>query len=180
LSGSDPIKGPDLAFILLPSATVEHLSAYATFTNGLNRRREALESEPECDEAFAVVVGGVAEWTSTCETPERSITTMGALSNVGIFKEAAGASGYDFFEFVATPERNFKMPENYQGVSGGGLWKFYLKSKPGGFDVVQARLVGVAFYQTDGGTILCHGPHSIYHELYGRLPSVPLVAAQIT
>lgn len=181
LRGSDPMKGPDLAFILLPAATAEQLSAYATFTNGLNRRREAQESEPECDEAFAVVVGGVAEWTSTSETVERSITTMGALSNVGAFKTSPGADGYDFFEFFAHPERNFRMPKSYHGVSGGGLWKFYLKSaRGGGFDVVQARLVGVAFYQTDAGTILCHGPRSVYHDLYGRLHSMSLAAAQST
>lgn len=169
----DPVLGPDLAFILLPSNTADDLAAYATFTNGLKRLREVQEPEPACDEAFAVVVGGVAEWSSTAETPERSVTTLGALSNVGTFTPANGAEGFDYLEFSAHPERNFRMPDSYQGVSGGGLWKFYLKSTPEGFEVVEARLVGVAYYQTEAGTILCHGPRSIFHELYGRLPHVP-------
>jgi hypothetical protein len=167
------IAGPDIGFLLLPAEVAGAVGGYASFTNLENRRRDFECKEPACDVSFFTVVGGVHEWTrGPFETETQSTTMFGGLSNIGLIMRASGAEGFDFAEFSATPESNFRMPQSYQGVSGGGLWKFLLKETTVGYELIQARLLGVAFYETGDGKIICHGPLSIYRNLYPSLPGL--------
>jgi hypothetical protein len=63
------------------------------------------------------------------------------------------------------------MPENVQGMSGGGMWraKFSMSEDLKEFRLHAVLFSGVNFYQTDIGKeyqILGHGPISIYKNLY--------------
>lgn len=167
--------GPDIGFVVLPAGAAELIGAIATITNGENRRREVFEKQPECDLSTCCVLGGVSEWTAgPVDAGTYSITQFHSLANVGKIRRFDGSPEFDYYEFEAEPEQSFELPKSYQGVSGGGLWKFYFKDDDEGLNLVDSRLIGVAFYETDRGTILCHGPKSIYAMLYSKLPIAPL------
>jgi hypothetical protein len=64
-----------------------------------------------------------------------------------------------YFEPVNDPR--FVMPSSFEGTSGGGLWSFYVVEKDNKPEVIERRLIGVAFFQSpssDGRlSITCHG-----------------------
>jgi hypothetical protein len=69
---------------------------------------------------------------------------------------------------------------NYQGLSGGALWRVYItKDSNGEPSVLEKMIFGVAFHQSElvGGarTITCHGSKSVYdtliHEIQNRWPA---------
>jgi hypothetical protein len=73
----------------------------------------------------------------------------------------------DRFRFQPLASPGVALPKSYQGTSGGGLWHFYLAEDD--FSVVQARLVGVAYFEKPVGDelhLLGHGQISIYDTLY--------------
>jgi hypothetical protein len=41
------------------------------------------------------------------------------------------------------------LPKSYKGTSGGGVWKFFLGERD--FSVLQARLIGVAYWEMPVG-----------------------------
>jgi hypothetical protein len=62
------------------------------------------------------------------------------------------------------------LPTSYKGTSGGGLWKFYLAKVT--FSLLQARLIGVAYWEKPVGTelhLVGHGQVSIYDHLVNAI-----------
>jgi hypothetical protein len=51
----------------------------------------------------------------------------------------------DRFRFQPVASEGVILPKSYKGTSGGGLWKFYLAQE--NFSLVQARLIGVAYWE---------------------------------
>jgi hypothetical protein len=81
------------------------------------------------------------------------------------------ANGNDLFRFEPVPAPGFKLPTNYKGTSGGGLWRLYTKQHDdGSFSLVQRRLVGVAFWETaEERHLICHGQSSVYGHLFANV-----------
>lgn len=70
------------------------------------------------------------------------------------------------------PDRK-KLPANFGGISGAGLWRVFLKENEGGYTVVGKWLIGVANWgKSSDMTITCQG----FERLYQRL--VPEVRKQ--
>jgi len=87
--------------------------------------------------------------------------------------------GWDYITVNLNLPQNPALPQDYGGVSGGGIWRatFYMTEDEGTFLIENARrdivLSGVAFYQTDSASrqIIGHGPRSLYAALYDHVSS---------
>jgi hypothetical protein len=72
-----------------------------------------------------------------------------------------------------SPKPALTPPASYAGTSGGGLWRLYTKREEDNtYSLVQARMVGVAFWEKPVGTelhIVCHGQVSVHSVLHGAI-----------
>jgi hypothetical protein len=93
-------------------------------------------------------------------------TPFEGLINVGhVFVDDETA---DRFRLQPVPAEGIKLPTSYKGTSGGGLWTFFLNQD----DSVQARLIGVAYWEKPVGEelhIVRHGQISIYKTMFDAI-----------
>jgi hypothetical protein len=164
--------GPDLAFLPLPEAIIGDIERVATIANGDRQRQRIIAGEPMARHVCGLV-GVVDEFTKplgVTRTANRIVGTtsfdvMINLGNLIIDNENA-----DRFRFQPFASPGMVLPKSYKGTSGGGLWHFYLGESD--FSVVQARLVGVAYWEKPVGDelhLLGHGQISIYHTLFNAI-----------
>lgn len=78
-----------------------------------------------------------------------------------------------YVQLATEHEPAFKIPNSFEGTSGGGVWRFYVTEKEGKPEVVDRRLIAVPFHQSftaDGKReITCHGSKSIYGTLVDQV-----------
>lgn len=166
---------PDLALLVLPYNVAGTVAAQSSFYNLTLRRDGALRgifSEKNNDGYMHCAVGVIHELTTEryeLQTAGR-IKTIYALCDLGKVLNYRHSNEYDFIDFEPKHEEGYQAPQNYQGMSGGGLWRIFVKldasNKPTVSDIF---LFGVVFFQSDlvaGKRVLtCHGPQSIYGQL---------------
>jgi hypothetical protein len=70
-----------------------------------------------------------------------------ALFSNGTVSAERQVGGFDLFDFAPTEYPDFKVPGDYQGTSGGAVWRIYLKVNGEKPEVAGARLWGVPYYQ---------------------------------
>jgi hypothetical protein len=157
--------GPDLAFLELSAFDLSNVNVFATTQNGERMALLSDAAEPQHDRRFDLITGVIAEWTETPTNTGSGVRVdFLTLANIGECALVQGADGFDLAEFTPSPEQRVKLPSSYRGTSGGGWWRFFLK----GEHLVEARLLGVAFYEEDA-KIVCHGPSSVYCVLRQRI-----------
>jgi len=164
--------GPDLAFLRLSDVEMGALSSVAFSVNADFHRANAKDGEPKYDSRVDLVCGVIGEWTREAELSEKlSKTTIEALLNVGQILGVSQENGFDILRFKPVPSDDFKTPTSYKGTSGGGLWRIFVsKNDDDTYKVVQRRLVGVAFWETeDRDEIKCHGQQSVYKNLFDAI-----------
>lgn len=164
--------GPDLGFLHLPPILMSSLSSIASVINVEKQRANAMAGEPDPEHRVELVSGVISEWTGEAIKTESTVTTtLNALLNIGRVVSKDNAHGFDLFHFEPVPEKDFVLPKSYQGTSGGGLWRLYMrKQDDGSFSLSQSRLVGVAFYERpDDNRIICHGQDSLYRRLFEKI-----------
>ena len=118
-------------------------------------------------------MGIIAEWSDKEPVAMGSldVTTIRGLLNVGAAVEIEPADGCDRLRFDVLPADDFTLPESYGGTSGGGVWRAFTQMRTDQKKyLVQLRLLGVAFYQSDATngsrSIICHGPKTIYDRMF--------------
>jgi hypothetical protein len=171
-NGSE-VDGPDLGFLRLASPQIATLNATNVFFNLGKREDSILAGEHPSTEYFEGVSGIVAEWT--IEHPAggagfRRLKGFRGLFGVGNVARTRERKGFDLVDFETKQGEKSKAPSNYQGTSGGALWRVYLtKGNDGQPSITDKRIFGVAFHQSDSvdgaRTITCHGPKGIYDTL---------------
>lgn len=173
--GSAPFtdKGPDLGFLKLPSDVVGSLKARGNIFFNLDKRREAVVSGQYTKRPyFDCVAGVIAERTK--ELPEILPNTrrkgFEASMELGFTTVIEPTQHIDLFEFDLRPDQDSKVPTNYEGVSGGGLWRiFCTKADDGTLLFADLWVLGVAFYQSavvnNKRKLIGHGPKSVYQTL---------------
>ena len=92
------------------------------------------------------------------------------MFGVGLVVREHESNGFDLFDFEVTYGPGSNSPLSYQGMSGGALWRvYYTKDDDGQPSVVDKKVYGVAFHQSDLSDqkriITCHGPRSVYGPL---------------
>lgn len=168
--------GPDIGFIRLGAADVDSVGAVKSFHNLETSRSKVLDENVLPEKYFWGISGLIEEWTSTEveDRTSRRIKVFESMCGVGTVSDAYFDDGYDYRDFNASFGEGYEGPVNYQGISGGGLWRFDVKSSLGDKDqIVGATLRGVAFYQSaienETRAIVCHAEHSVYEHLINEI-----------
>jgi hypothetical protein len=179
----DQPRSPDIGFLRLAPDQAAALSATNIFFN-LNKREESvLGHEHPSNEYFEGLSGVIAEWTIDHLAGEAGFNRLKGfrgLFGVGYVAGSIERDGYDLVDFQVTYDKSTNAPFNYGGMSGGALWRIYIKQDSDGqLSISDKRIFGVAFHQSkliDGTrTITCHGPKSVYgallHEIQSKWPT---------
>lgn len=166
--------GPDLGFLRLPAESVGWFEAIGSFYNLLKHRSDADQAAPSPSSVDAIV-GMIDERTKDLPAERADERRKGfeALFSNGTISAQRDVGGYDLMEFAPAEYPDFKLPGNYQGTSGGALWRIYLKLNGGTPAVAATRLWGIPYYQTKterGGHVLtCHGMGAVYGRLFDAI-----------
>lgn len=93
---------------------------------------------------------------------------------VGGVVDYVSINGHDYYTFPLTEQPSESIPENFGGISGGGLWHVLLKETEGGELAVQKSfLQGLTFWQEKPqnglSALKCHGQKSIYDVAYSTI-----------
>lgn len=164
-------NGPDLGFLRLPQTNVSWLKATNSFYNLKKRRDKVLGNESPVPNYVEAVVGMIDVFTKDVlvDDPTRRAKVFSAIFCSGEVRTNRNESGFDLLDVAITPYPDFPLPDNFQGMSGGALWRFYFFEKDNIPSIVEKRLVGVPFHQSaaeDGTKIItCHGPVGIHSAL---------------
>jgi hypothetical protein len=150
--------GPDLVFLKLPSAHVGGIEAFRAFYR-LDRERASVKRSG----IEARVLMG-APWALGKFTRRHAeINIHGLFTDINAQAYRNGDLDYiDLEQDLTLPG----VPQNFGGVSGGGLWRVQVFTCPqGGHIDWSYSLEGVAFYESDLSDnkriIRCHGPEAI-------------------
>jgi len=151
--------GPDLAFLRVPHERVGSISVYRVFYS-LTKPRQSV---PDVEHVETLVLMGTPAALGAFTQTHADLEIHGLFMQVDALPRIHGNLDYlDFDVDVSFPG----VPEEFGGVSGGGLWRIQIYRSPstGEIDWVKP-LEGVAFHQSDLSNghrmIRCHGPHSI-------------------
>lgn len=166
-------KGPDIGFLILPNNIVGWLNTTNRFYKIAHKEKNKIKQEKSDPRPyFDLVVGVIGELTQGPydEDSRTQKKIFNALAECGVSKHLDHSSKFDLLSFEPRPEPGDGGPTNYQGLSGGGLWRIFCsRSKHGTIQMEEGVLHGVAFYQSDlknnSRMITCHGPISIYDSL---------------
>jgi hypothetical protein len=114
--------------------------------------------------------GVVGEMTPPATQHENRIVLFAnGLINVGTFvAKSHGTANFDLIRLEPRPGAEFTLPSTYGGMSGGGMWRIFVREKQdGGCEVVERRLVGVSFFETASPNrhIIGHGLDSLFRHL---------------
>lgn len=172
-------EGPDLAFIPIPSAEFANLKAKGSVLDLDLGKQKATADRPEGAEVLEAVAGVIGQRTQPAtNVGNRSTVSLEGLVCPGSVIDAPKIGKWDQLHFKPQPQSESKLPTNYQGTSGGGIWRVYLQTgSDGKYTPTETRLTGVAYWQdqvADSLGIIGHGPISVYGhllaEIYRRWP----------
>jgi hypothetical protein len=165
-------SGPDLAFLRLPTPGLDNITSVATIVNGDLHRQNFAAGEPEGTRKLHFMQGVIAVETKPSvisHTPNGHIATTAFQTVLNVGKVFVDDENTDRFRFQPVSSGNI-LPESYQGTSGAGLWRYYLAGEH--FSLVQARLIGVAYWEKPIDRelhVIGHGPVSIYETLFNAI-----------
>jgi hypothetical protein len=166
-------QGRDLAFLPVPDEHMSSLGAKGTIVDLDFQASRAAQPDPDGKviEAAAGVVGDMTPPATQQEN--RIVLAADGLINVGqLVAKSRGTANFDLIELEPRPGEDFTLPSTYGGMSGGGMWRIFVREKQdGGYDVVERRLVGVSFYETalPNRHIIGHGPDSVFRHLLSEI-----------
>lgn len=171
-----PEKGPDIALIKLFGDKIVTVKAFKSFYE-LTHMLDGGKIKPLKYDAGLFLNGFVGELTTeSTKQGFKKIMGFSMLTGaVGMADKHWKTDDFDFCKVTAKCDRD--NPRNYEGMSGGGLWKvFAKKTDTGTYEVEDAILCGVAYWQTDVERnkrhIICHGYKSIYGTIFEALTRV--------
>ena len=174
---NDISDGPDIGFIRLPPDYVPKLEAMGSNFHNLGLRLDTPTlSQEESKPYFDGISGLINDWT-TDEVPEKNFTSMlgiEAIFGIGNIEKERFSGEFDLYEFEVDHKSFDNVLNTFQGMSGGGLWRIYLrKDDAGSYALKEKRLLGVVFHESkiinDKQIVTCHGPHSLYSILVAKI-----------
>ncbi len=171
---SDKISSdiPDLAFVRLPEHSINHLEATSKAFFSIDKRLDKESMEFAANRVGYFVLFGAPD-----ELIDYRKQTIISFCYSTYISEYFEYDGWDYQIMGLDLDSNPEIPDNFVGMSGGGIWKikFHVSEDKTKFAVENPNrdiaLVGVNFNQTDlpGRQIIGHGPKSIYQALYNLI-----------
>jgi hypothetical protein len=157
--------GPDVTLLRIPPERVGSFTAVGRPFYPLSTKREL---RIDCCFETTFLMGAPAlrgQFTTESAIPE--LQGMNVLLGAGPHSSTELASGlrsqFDFVDVLIDPTQP-DVASNFEGVSGGGLWKVYIFKGTDGRTQTFKVLAGLAFWQEPRYSSLlirCHGPQSI-------------------
>lgn len=166
--------GPDIGYIRLPLATVGAIKAVKNFVN-LDIHSEKLdEAELSTNEGVWCSTGFPEVWGDQKMDGEVIRSQVYGFVGVGTAQNLEKIDRHDYFLAGVDISDDGSLPDDYKGMSGGGVWQVTLVNKRDtGISVGDFYFRGVVFYQSDieenERFIKCHGRKSIYEYVVPRL-----------
>jgi hypothetical protein len=173
-SGADPwpTGSEDIAFIHIPSHLVGNIGrSFSALNADHNLTKD--EPEPSTDLIQTHAVFGLVEFFTGATTRQNGVATtaMKAVLTPGILTKLDGA--VTTLECFA--ENIPDLPKSFGGISGGGLWRVYVrKGEDGKYKAVHRRLIGIASREENDAPpqIICQGVGRIGAILDGVLRQI--------
>ncbi len=175
-SARDDELGPDLAFLPLPAAVVANLAAAHSFLPLDKQATLREQPAPKAALQGELLCGVIAEETEA-PTAQNPKTMFSGRIMTGRAVELQSTGGFDRWEFQPEAFDDGSKVNSFGGVSGGGLWRVWLKKRENGQTfLAERRLIGVAYYQTTRvgevpRKIIAHGSKSIFDNLVPKIRS---------
>jgi hypothetical protein len=164
--------GPDLGFLRLPRESVGWFTGLNSFYNLKKHRNDATEDNPPTPNFMHAVIGLVEERTKPLpeERPGERRKGFGAVFSDGNIVSTDRKNEFDLIEFSPKRYSDTVLPSDFEGTSGGALWRVFFEIDQDQPKVVGSRLWGVPFHQSgpsnDGSrTITCHAISGVYGAL---------------
>ena len=164
---------PDLAFVLICGNELTTIQAKKPFWN-----MSYWKGKIESDHVFSVnsvwiISGNPGVYTETEGPSSRALEAKCFLNELGYtcIKREFTEGEFDYLEAEISYKPETKIPKDFGGFSGGGLWQIPIsESQDGSLQASNPILSGVAFSQTkiieNKRGIICHGRNSIYKVLH--------------
>lgn len=162
--GKITAEGPDICLICIPSSETGTIKAYKSFYPLAPKfNKTILNNGPW------FVSGYIGRWTISKPQTNGFTGTHGLHPFIGIAESIEDYSvrgNFDYCTITVQYDSNNNNPENFEGFSGGGLWKGKFHRDPDDkLYVDDFILQGVAYYQTsiqcNSRKIICHAHRSI-------------------
>ena len=162
--------GPDIGFVQLPLSTGATLASVGSVLD-LDAQAALAGSSwsPSARELMHLLVGVTESHVGLpVQMLGRAIVPIVTAVIPLVLEPLEPVNGFDRLRMK--PEGRHSYPPSYEGMSGGGVWAVTFGQRDGLPVVLDCRLTGVAYYQTDsigagGRQIIGHGPKSIYERL---------------
>lgn len=172
--GQVDAEGPDIGFVRLSGAIASSIGATKSFYN-LDKRKDALLKNPPCDRAGIWDAQGFIEQLTSVDTQANPRKMVKAFYQYGAFggvNEYEERGKYDYCKFPIEHMEEDQKPNNFGGISGGGLWQIMLGTAEGGEVIVKESLLrGLVYFQDSfdeqgRSALRCHAHKSIYEHAY--------------
>jgi len=172
--GTRDSEGPDLGAVILSPVIAAELRAKKTFHNLDNTRERFLTQIPDVKHGLWILQGFVGEWTKVDLHVDGYAKTFGfyELSSSGIINASYSIGDHDYFVLPVSYRGQSRIPHNFGGTSGGGLWQVRLVQRKSDGQLINQTpvLSGIAFYQEpiqqEKSAVKCHGRRSVYEIAY--------------
>ena len=162
--------GPDITLLRIPPERVGSFTAVGRPFYPLSMKREL---RIDCCFETTFLMGAPAlrgKFTTESAIPE--LHGMNVLLGTGLYSSTELSDGlrsqFDFVDVLIDTTQP-DVAANFEGVSGGGLWKVYIFKGTDGKTQTFKILAGLAYWQDPGNSSLlirCHGPQSVGAVLY--------------
>lgn len=170
-------RGPDLAFIELSVDALALLKAKRVFLS-MSKHHETLKSNQDSPKWVVDFVVGSVEDLNFKKIKDSNTETLyhSLMIIAGHVERVEQDNQFDFVTFQPAEVDESTIPNGYQGVSGGSLWRFKFELTEESVRLLSFHLTGVAFYQSapPNRSIACHGLKSVFQVLAKAIdPALP-------
>lgn len=172
-------EGPDISFIEIPSNILGDIKARKVFYNIDSRINEVISKPEQLRQGLWLVAGFPDEFRIQDPAPGEGFNGATGLEilylKLGMPILVSDICDVDVYKFEVTTDQSQRIPANFGGVSGGGLWRVPLIIKNDNYEGPTPLLYGVAFSQGPENnrcrTLLFNGPKIVYGLLSDEVAS---------
>ena len=140
-------KDLDLAFTYLNPEVADSIAAQSVFLNIEKNRKRIERGKPTIGHGIDVMFGLVNEYSAEPAIEKgKFVSPMRAV----IYRGMMQSEGNALLRFQTADDDPEKLPRDFGGLSGSGLWRIHFVDHGAGcFKIVERRLWGITSWQID-------------------------------
>lgn len=169
---AEATDGRDLGFLRLPEETLGWFKGLNSFYNLKKHRDDLPEHRPPAPHHMHAVVGLIHERTKDLPADRQGERRAGfeAVFSDGDIVRANRKNEFDLIEFAPKKYPDTNLPGDFEGTSGGALWRIFFDVEQDQAKVIASRLWGVPILQSSPSqkgvrTLTCHAMTGVYGAL---------------